>query len=152
MKLYEITHEIRALFQTEELDIDALDALEMAFSDKVENTCAVIRECELEADGLKQEIDRLTNKKRALDNTAARLKDYIRQNMEANGDAKIKGRLFTVTLGKHSQIVNVTGDVPDEYNRITVAPDKTAITKALKSGVEFEHAVLVDGKAKLIIK
>ena len=152
MKLYEITQSIRDLFTTEELDIDELDALEMEFTDKIENICYVIRESELEADGFKQEIDRLANKKRALDNTADRLRDYIRQNMEANGDAKIKGRLFTVTLGKPSQIVNVTGDVPEEYINVTFTTDKNRITKALKAGVIFENACLVDGKAKLIIK
>ena len=152
MNLYEIASSIRQLFETEELDIDKLDVLEMAFSDKIENICYVIREHSLESEMFQAEIDRLTKRKRALDNTSVRLKDYIRQNMESNQDTKIKGKLFTVTLGKPSQIVSITGELPAEYNRITVAPDKTAITKALKAGVILEHAALVDGKAKLIIK
>lgn len=152
MKLYEISEQIRELFSTEELDIERFEALELAFNEKVENACAVIRELEADAAGYKSEIDRLADHKRRAENAAERLKDYIRANMEATGEAKITGKLFTVTLGKPSQVVAITGTVPEQYQVVKVTEDKTAISKALKAGETVEGAQLVDGKAKLIIK
>lgn len=156
MKLYEISEEIRALLEgaekTGEIDHDQLTALEIAFSDKCEAVASVITEIAAESEAYKQEIDRLSIKKRSSDNKIEYLKDYLRTEMTKTGEIKIKGRLFNITLGKPSEIVNITGDVPDKYQVIKVTPDKAAITRALKSGESVQGAELVDGKAKLIIK
>lgn len=156
MKLYEISEQIRAIMadaeETGEIDSDRLTGLEMDFSDKCESVAVIIRELSAGADVLKAEIDRLSDRKRALENRAEWLKDYLRTNMEATGEAKIKGRLFTITLGKPSQVVAINGDVPAEYTVTKVTPDKTAIGRALKSGQSVQGAELVEGKAKLLIK
>lgn len=152
MKLYELTNEIRELFSTEELDVDKLEALEIAFADKVESCCAVIREAEGAAATYKAEIDRLAALKRATENRAEWLKDYVRTCMEGAGETKINGRLFNVTLGKPTPVVSITGTVPEEYQVVKYSDDKTAIGRALKAGEQLPFAELVDGKAKLIIK
>jgi len=156
MKLYEISESIRALMdqaeETGEIDNDALTALEIDFADKCESVAVVIREFEADAAGYKAEIDRLAERKRSAENRAESLKDYLRTHMEAMGETKVKGNLFSITLGKPSQVVTITGDVPEQYQVIKVTPDKTAIGRDLKSGKAVEGATLTQGKARISIK
>lgn len=152
MKLYEITEQIRELFSTEEIDVDRLNELEMAFADKIDSCCAILKEYEADAAGYKAEVDRLATLKRTADNRAEWLKDYIRTAMEGAGESKVKTARFNVSLGKPSQTVSITGAVPEQYQVVKVSEDKAALSRDLKAGKEIEGATLVDGKARLMIK
>lgn len=161
MKLYTIADQLRSAIndvESGELSpdfmADTIDALDLEFKDKVEATAAYRRELQLISEGADKEIKRLQSRKKALDNKVEWAEDYLRYNMEKTGIGKVEGALFDVTLGKPSQIVYVD-DVdllPESMTRTTVAADKTAIKKALVAGEEISGAVLVLGKAKLIIK
>ena len=59
----------------------------------------LIREMSLDGEGYKAEIDRLSDLKKSLDNKIESLKDYLRVNMQAADMTKIKGKLFTISLG-----------------------------------------------------
>lgn len=116
---------------------------------------AYIRELEADEAGLKSEIDRLSERKRVLVAKIDNLKDYLRQNMMASGKTNIKGKLFSITLGKPSPVLDVfvpVEQLPEQYRVVKVSADNAAIKNAIKAGIEIKGCAITDGKPKLIIK
>ena len=156
LSLYQMAEPIRQLMKDEEIPLDhKIDTIELLsddFKEKAQKVAAYIREVEAEATAYDDEVKRLTERKRLLNASADRLKDYLRVNMEKTGISKIDG-LFKITLGKPSQVVEVNeATLPQQYFKVSVAPDKTELAKLLKQGATIQGASLVDGKSKLIIK
>ena len=85
-----------------------------------------------------------------------KLKDYLRFNMEESGINKISSELFTASLRKGIDVVSIVDMdmLPDEYVSVktSIQPDKAAIKKALKEGVEIPGAKLEKGKSSLLLK
>ena len=102
MKLYEITEQLRELMAMDDVPHEQLqdtpDMVNDEFEAKAENIAMLIREMVLDAEGYKAEIDRLSDRKKSLDNKIESLKDYLRVNMQAADITKIKGKLFTISL------------------------------------------------------
>jgi len=156
MKLYELSESIRGVLadaeETGELDYERMVELENSFSDKIQSCAFVMREMEAEKEAFDLLIKELSAKKSAISNKAEGLKDYMRYQMESVGQTKVKGSIYTISLGKPSQSVMITGEVDSDYQVVRVSEDKTAISKALKAGEAVNGAELVDGKARLTIK
>ena len=158
MKLYEITEQLRQLMAMDDVPPeqlqDTLDMVNDEFEAKAENIAMLIREMVLDAEGYKAEIDRLSDRKKSLDNKVESLKDYLRVNMQAADMTKIKGKLFTISLGSPTEPVYVADEklLPDDLVYIKREPNKTEIKAQLKSGVVLEGCALVQGKARLTIK
>ncbi len=158
MKLYEITEQLRELMVMDDVPAeqlqDTLDMVNEEFEQKAEQVAAFIRELSLDSDGYKAEIERLSDRKKAIDNKIDSMKDYLRVNMQAADMTKIKGKLFTITLGSPTETVYVADPMllPDELVYIKREPNKTDIKSQLKSGAEIEGCALVQGKARLTIK
>lgn len=158
MKLYEITEQLRELMAMDEVPPeqlqDTLDMIQDDFDGKAMQVAAFIREMELESGAYKEEVNRLTERRKSIDAKIESMKDYLRTNMEAIGTTKIKGKIFSITLGKPSEIVLVgpVEKLPAGYIRIKEEADKDAIKRALKEGKEVPECELSHGKAKLIIR
>ena len=158
MKLYEITEQLRQLMSMDDVPPeqlqDTIDMVNDEFEAKAENIAMLIREMVLDAEGYKAEIDRLSDRKKSLDNKVESLKDYLRVNMQAADMTKIKGKLFTISLGAPIETVYVSDEklLPDELVYIKREPNKTDIKARLKSGADLEGCALVQGKARLTIK
>ncbi len=158
-KLYELTEQLKGLQDLseeipEEALADTLEALEGAFEEKAVNICHVLANGDADIAAIKAEVDRLNGKLKAINASKERLKDYLRHNMEATGINKISHPLFTISLRKPQPIVLVVNEeaVPEEYQRVTVAVDKTKAKAALKDGVEIPGLELATGKAGVTIK
>lgn len=159
MHLYEITKQLNELLAMEDIPReqieDTINLIEEEFEGKAEMVAAYIRELEADEAGLKSEIDRLSERKRVLVAKIDNLKDYLRQNMMASGKTKIKGKLFSITLGKPSPVFDVfvpAEQLPEQYRVVKVSADKAAIKNAIKAGIEIKGCAITDGKPKLIIK
>ena len=158
MKLYEITEQLRQLMAMDDVPPeqlqDTLDMVNDEFEAKAENIAMLIREMVLDAEGYKAEIDRLSDRKKSIDNKVESLKDCLRVNMQANDMTKIKGKLFTISLGEPTETVYVADEklLPDNLVYIKREPNKTEIKAQLKSGTDIEGCALVQGKARLTIK
>ena len=158
MKLYEITEQLRQLMAMDDVPPeqlqDTLDMVNDEFEAKAENIAMLIREMVLDAECYKAEIDRLSDRKKSLDNKIESLKDCLRVNMQAADMTKIKGKLFTISLGAPTETVYVADEklLPDNLVYIKREPNKTEIKAQLKSGAELEGCALVQGKARLTIK
>lgn len=149
--LYELTQDVlylQALLEDGEIEEQVyLDSVEgMCIDGKLESICKVMKNLEAKAEAYKSEIDRMTARKRTLENGVKRLKDSMLEYMLKTNEKKVEAGLFTLSTGK-SKSVNVT-DVkllPHEF----VLPqepkiDRAGIAKALKSGEAIEGAELVE--------
>ena len=167
-KLYELTQDLRGLQDlADDLDLsngdasmgqaieDTFQGLEMQFNDKAVAIIKVAENLKADTAIIDAEIKRLTDRKKAINNRQEALKDYLRYNMEASGIKKIECPLFTISLGKAPDKVQIIDEsaIPDEFIRtkVEIAPDKVALAKALKDGKEIPGASLVQGKPSLRI-
>lgn len=159
MRLYEITKQLNELLAMEDIPRDQIEdtinMIEEDFEGKAEMVAAYISELEADEAGMKAEIERLSERKRVLTAKIDNLKDYLRQNMLASGKTNIKGKLFSITLGKPSPVLDVfvpVEELPEQYRVVKFSADNAAIKAALKAGTEIKGCAITDGKPKLIIK
>lgn len=125
----------------EVLDVEALNALHMAFDEKAENIAMFIRNLDAEAVALKEQINIFTARKRATENKRDSLKEYLAYCLQGK---PFKTDKVKVSFRK-SESVKVTDQahIPETY-LVYSAPtvDKAGIKKALKSGENVPGCVL----------
>lgn len=144
MKLYEISQNYSQLLDLadsmdETVFQDTLSAIEEALEDKVENIGKMIRCLEADAEAIKSEEKRLTDKRRAIENKIANIKGYVQHEMEVAGIDKVKRPTLTVAIQANPPSVFVKDEslIPSHY-MIPSAPklDKKAVLTFLKEGGE----------------
>lgn len=152
--IYELTGIFKQIAEMEGIDeetkVDTLEAIDWTeqFEEKVENTVKVIKNKEADVDQLKEEIDRLTKRKKSIENDITRLKTGLQGAFEITGREKVKTLLFTVSLANNQPSVVVDEDLlPKKYFIQTLKPDKTAIKELLKAGKKVKGAVLQESRS-----
>lgn len=159
MKLYDLTSSYQALLDkvseqggdlTQE-DLDALDAVEMAFEDKVDGYAAVIQTMKLHAEDYDIEERRLWTRRKILQNSIQAMKDRLAVNMARLNQTAVKGKRFNVRLN-HSQSVEVVDEaaVPDQYKITEVAVVKALVKSALESGEDVPGCRLKQNESVVI--
>ena len=162
-KLYELTGqylELQKLADSDEIPMEALDdtfeALEGEYQDKAIAVMQVAQNYGSVADAIDSEIRRLQALKNAAKAKNDRLREYLRENMEATGIKKIEHPLFKITLAAGRDVVEITDteSIPDEYIKVEVkeSPDKRKILNALKDGASIPGVALAKSKSSLRIK
>ena len=162
-KLYELTGQLKELERLvsenqaplSEVE-DTIKLIEGDFEEKAINIVKVIRNKEPDISAIDEEIKRLQQMKKNINAKAENLKEYLRQNMEANGINKIECPIFSITLKRAAASVKIIDEnlLPDEYVTIKTScqPDKASILKALKNGEQIKGAELASAKPALEIK
>lgn len=162
--LYTITEqfkELAALAETADEDLavalrDTMEGIEGEFQEKGKAIAMVTLNIDGDLEAIQSQIDRLTERKRIITNRKESLKEYLRTNMEASGITKITHPLFTITCGKGKPTVVIDDEkaIPDEFInvKVTSAPDKAMIAKAIKEGNEVPGAHSEIGKSSISIK
>lgn len=152
--IYELTSGIQMLWDLMdqgELDDDTLiDAMENSQEElniKLENYCKFIKNLEADIAGLKEEEKRLAARRKTMENTIERAKAAMQWAMNAAGEKKVKGNLFTISLQANPEkVVLETEDVnliPSHYVRYKEPEiDKAKVKEDLKAGVELSFAHL----------
>ncbi|WP_178862088.1 siphovirus Gp157 family protein [Thiomicrorhabdus cannonii] len=135
---------------------DTLEGMALQFNDKAVAIVKFAQALDGDTSAIDAEIKRLQERKRIINNRRDNLREYLRYNMEASGITKIDCPLFSITLAKGVDRVQIDDEaaLPDEYVRVKtdIAPDKTAIAKALKNGQAVPGAQLVKGPLSLRVK
>lgn len=162
--LYEISkqyQELAALADSGDEDLaiavrDTMEGIEGEFQEKGKALAMVTLNMDGDLEAIQSQIDRLTERKRILQNRKESLKEYLRTNMEAAGITKITHPLFTITLGKGKPIVVIDEEsaIPDEFmnTKVTTTPSKADIARAIKEGKEVPGAHSEIGKSSISIK
>lgn len=113
MKLYEIDRKIADIFESMTidevtgeviLDTEALAALQEERSKKLEGAALMVRNLETEAKAIKAEEDRLAARRKAFENKAKRIREWLGFSL---GGEKLKTAMVTVSTIKPKQTAKV---------------------------------------------
>jgi hypothetical protein len=104
-----------------------------------------------------KDIEAQAKQKRQIEENAQnRLKEYLKRAMIATNTEKVKGDLYSVTLTKGRERVEIvnSSEIPNEYieTTITTTPKKKEIMEAWKNGTEVPGTKIVTGDKGLLIK
>lgn len=161
-KLYELTQaytHLESLIDEgmeETTLVASLDAIEGAFVDKGKDVAAFIRNLETTAEAIKSAESQMAARRKALENRAASIKNYLLGNMLRTGIEKIECPLFRVTVKNNPPRVVVDDErlIPAEYMRQPEPPppmpDKKKMLEDMKQGVVIDGAHMESGKSLLI--
>lgn len=148
--LYELStmaNQLYSLLQAGEIDEQIFsDTLEgIGANEKIEDYCEVIANLTADSENFKSEIERMSARKKAIDNNIKRMKKSLLDFLNVSGQTKAKGGTFSVAISK-SQAVNILDEtaIPDTY--LVAQPpkiDKVGIKKAIKDGEDVPGAVIV---------
>lgn len=147
--LYQCASDVQAAldhhFDTETERQDTLEAVIGQFEVKAKSVIGYIKNQEATETMLEEHIKQMTEKLKTIKARNQSLKDYLDRNMKAAGIKEIKADDGTFKASfRKSKAVDVFDEkqIPAEFmrERITVAPDKTAIKKAIESGQEVAGA------------
>ena len=159
--LYDIDAAILACVDPETgeiFDPEQLDALQMERAQKLEGVALWVKDLKAEAEAVKAEADKLTARKKAIDNKVEGLKTWL---MYALGGEKLKTPRCNV-YQTHSQKV-VIDDEKAMIDMLMSSPfgekflrikepeiDKNALKDSLKQGYEYEFAHLEETESIVI--
>ena len=155
-------HEISASFRQDaarlaELDIDeatiqnTLEAMSGELEVKAQSVVMYARNLQATATAIKDAEEQMAKRRKAIENRAKHLLDYVQGCMETAAVQKIECPYFRLAIQAKPPSVDVyePGLIPEQYMRTPEAPppapDKTAIAKAIKEGHEVPGARLVHG-------
>lgn len=169
MNIWEIDkamREIEALEEDEELiDLetgevisvaDALEKLEMARETKIENAAMMVKNLSAEAAAIKAEEEKLAKRRKAIENKAEDVKQFLIRALTREDGTSEKFRTaraaVTVKLNPAKVIISDEKLLPEVFFReiIDRKPDKEQIKEVLSRGIEVPGAALERGRSVMI--
>lgn len=166
--LYELTGDyakFAEIAQQGDLDDDMQAMLDDALANladdievKLEGYAKVIKNFESDIEGLKKEEDRLSGKRRTLENRVKSMKTAMRDAMIATGKLKVKGDLFSFTVRNNAPSVvmdeQYIENIPEKY-LIAQEPkiDRKLLAEDLKAdGAALEGIAHLESSQSILIK
>jgi hypothetical protein len=162
--LYEITQDymtILGMMEDPELDpqtlADTMEAVEGELEVKAENYAKVIRNLEGDIAAIKGEVERLSAKKKTLENNIKNMKSALMMAMETTGKTKFKTELFSFGIRKNAPAVvmdeSYIENIPErflKYSEPTI--NKSAIKEAIQNGEDLEGLAHLEQSESITIK
>ena len=152
MTLYEMTEDYKYLLSLAEdpdtdpeVLADTLEAMDGEIEYKADGYAKVIRQLEYDSAALDSEMKRIRNRKTSLDRNITRMKQALKDSMEAIGKTKFKTELFSFGIQKNkaSVVIDDWKLLPHDFLKVQdPVPDKTAIYECLRDGFELNGAHL----------
>lgn len=151
MTLYELTEQYQQLVDMAadaepEVLADTLEGIEGEIEDKADNYAKVIRSIAGDIESVQAEIDRLSTRKMAMENTVKRIKDNLQAAMIATGKRKFKTSTFSFGIQKNPASVQVKDivNIPSQFWKPQdPVLDKVALKNYLKENGAQDYAELV---------
>ena len=115
---------------------------------KASNYCVVIDNLESSADAIKRAEDRLSRRRKSMENRIRFLRERLKQAMEIAGMQRIDAPQFSISIQPNPPAVEVFEPdlVPEEYLRQSPPPppepDRLAIKAAIQAGQDIPGARL----------
>lgn len=163
MNIFELNdnyRKVEALFDdgadvSEQVLKDTLESIGEARDVTFDHVAFLIERNTAKGDFYAKKIKELQLAKKSAENTVNRLNAYMTSAMDDAGlkELQTENHVLKPRNYKASVVVDDTSAIPDQYmvTKTTVAPDKTAIYKALKAGEEVKGAHLKMNR-KTVIK
>lgn len=154
--LYQIAAEHRQmvdrLMDTQEdsqIIADTIEAESYPLETKAQNVAYAIRTLEANAAAIREAEKQMAERRKAMENRAQRIREYLQTCMEVANVSKIECPHFALSIKANPHAVDVFEPalIPAEF-MVQPAPvvDKTAIKAAIKAGREVPGAMLVQDK------
>lgn len=120
-----------------ESEADLADSIEgeSGLRDAIAATLRQAREADAMAEGLMAYIVELKDRHDRLEDKADRLRNAALHAMLEIGETKLVANDFTASVVQGKPKVQITGEVPETFCRVSYAPNKTAISDALHAGL-----------------
>ena len=157
--LYDIAAEYRQtadkladLDLDEQTIADTLEGMSGALEVKAQNVVMFARNLEATAAAIKEAETAMAARRKAIEHRAASLRRYALSAMQVAGVQSIECPYFKLSVRKNPTAVEVfdAAQIPAQFMRTPEspppAPDKKAITEAIKAGQEVPGARLVSGE------
>ena len=152
LSLYNITNKFVELMDkaqdgelTEEEYNQLGEELAIQLQQKGSNIIGYTKNIELTINAMKEEEDRMSSNRKALENKLTRFKQYVKECMENNGITKIETGLGTLSIAKSPVSVEIINEdaIPNEFKQevVTVKIDKTKIKNNFKETGEIPEGV-----------
>ncbi|MER2047277.1 MAG: siphovirus Gp157 family protein [Solibacillus sp.] len=154
--IYEITDKYKFIQQLiedgapEEAFVEALNAIDGELAEKLENYAAVIKNIESDINGIKAEVDRLNERKKAMESSVKRMKENMQTAMIETGQTKVKGEKFSFNIQKNPPSLKVHDEtlIPEIFfTQPAPVLDKKLLLGALKEGYEYKGAEIQQGES-----
>lgn len=164
MELYKITAEFQSLIadfdgNSDDEFIDKLNSLNADFMSKANDCINYALNLKSDAMTIKAHCEEMTAKRKAYEQRAEKLLDYVLRNMQAVGVSEIKdmGGLYAAKIAKNPPSVNVLNadEISNEFVKIEQVSsiDKKAILQHFKATGEIVAGVeIITDKQRLSIK
>lgn len=140
----------------QELYNDTLESFSFSASTKAENLGKMIDNFKGQAQMYKDEADRLTKKRKTLENSIEWLTSSLETFLTATGKESLDAGLYKLGYKKLPDIVEFINEdsIPLAYKEKIVVTkiSKREIAKALKDGEKVRGAKLVTGRRKFEVK
>lgn len=128
---------------------DTIEGMQGDMQEKCTNVAAFIRNTESLAEQIKQAEQAMAARRKALENRADRIRQYLLESMQRTGITKIESPWFKIALAKNPPSVVVDDEdtlkfAHPEFVKVvtTESLDKAAIKEAIKAGQIVEGARL----------
>lgn len=129
---------------------DTIEGLECELEFKADGYAKVIAQLNADAQAIKEQEDRLYNRRKTIENRIKSMKDRLQGMMEVTGKTKFKTALFSYGIQNNppSVIIDDEKKIPKKY-WIPQDPklDKAAIKDMLQNGISCEYAHLSQGRS-----
>jgi hypothetical protein len=164
MTLYDITNDYMQLMQMmedPEMDpqtlSDTMEGIEGELEVKAESYAKVMKNLEADVVGIKAEIDRLSERKKTIENNIKKMKETLQFAMETTGKTKFKTELFSFGIRKNAPAVVMDEpyieNVPErflKYSDPTI--NRSAIKEAIQKGEDLEGLAHLEQSTSLSIR
>ena len=159
--LYEIDQEILDCVDMETgeiLDPEKLTALQMERERKLEGVALWIKDLNAEAEAVKTEADKLTARKKSLDNKIAGLKQWLLYALDGEKLKTARCKVYQthsqrVVIDDEKALIDMfmTSSFGEKFLRIKeLEIDKNALKDSMKQGYEYEFAHLEETESVVI--
>ena len=159
--LYEIDQEILDCVDLETgeiLDTEKLDALQMERERKLEGVALWIKDMKAEAAAVKEEADKLTARKKALENKMDGLKTWLLMALGGEKLSTPRCKVYQthnqrVVIDDEKALIDMFLSSPSGEKFLRMKDpeiDKTALKDSMKQGYEYEFAHLEETESVVI--
>jgi hypothetical protein len=130
---------------------DTIEAESYPLEVKAQNVAYAVKNLEATAAAIKSAEKEMADRRKAIENRAMHIKEYLKTCMEIAGVQKIDCPHFALSIKNNPPSVEVFEEklIPVEFLRQPEPPppqiDKTAIKEAIKAGKEVPGAMMVQG-------
>ena len=157
MKLIDISKEFQALYDvaSDSNDVETLtelyNSLETKLEDKADSTRIILSKLKSDSDYLTNEIQRLHQRKKSIENNMDNLKSLLMWTLQKAGIDKLKTAKATFYFAS-SKSLSISDSIdisklPSEYIQVEHKANKKALKEAIENGVALDGVTITENES-----